>query len=198
MYVYGVQFQKCNRLKSVSRIEFTEIEGVKILKAKVSNDLRGSFIKFDPGKLLLDELGNVAVSINPRAGTIRGIHIQVEPYAEEKIVSCIQGSTFEVIIDLRPKSLSFGKFATFELSQNEVNQVYLPKGIAHGFQTLSHQTIIHYFLTSKYSPESSYTVDPFGDLNIQWPFKNFAISEKDSKGVSMEYAAQKYAESLNT
>ena len=102
----------------MSRIEFTEIEGVKVLKAKTSNDLRGSFIKFDPGKLLLDELSNVAVSINPRAGTIRGIHIQVEPYAEEKIVSCIQGSTFEVIIDLRPNSLSFGKFATFELSQN--------------------------------------------------------------------------------
>ncbi len=175
----------------------TEIQGVKILNATTSSDLRGSFVKFDPNNLLSEKLGYVALSINPKVGTIRGIHLQIEPYAEEKIVSCIQGSTFEVIVDLRPDSVSFGKFATFELSYKNFNQVYLPKGIAHGFQTLSPQTILHYFLTSKYSPESSLTVDPFGDLKINWPIRDFAISEKDTKGVSMEFAAQKYAQSLD-
>jgi len=181
----------------VSYINITEIEGVKLIQAIYANDSRGSFIKFHPGNLLFEKLNTVAVSINPKAGTIRGIHLQVEPFAEEKIVSCIQGSTFEVIVDIRPNSGSFGKVATFELSQENAKQVYLPKGIAHGFQTLLPDTIVHYFLTSQYSIESSYSIDPFGDLDIPWPISELLISEKDTKGVSLEYAAQKYAESLN-
>jgi dTDP-4-dehydrorhamnose 3,5-epimerase len=179
----------------VSNIDISNIEGVKLVSARTSTDFRGSFVKFDSEKFLSEELGNVAVSINPRVGTIRGLHFQVEPYAEEKIVSCIQGSAFEVVVDLRPNSKSFGEYATFELSQKNVTQVYLPKGIAHGFQTLSPDTILHYFLTSEYSLESSYTINPFGDLNIKWPVQEFSISEKDAGGVSMEYAAKKFAES---
>ena len=180
----------------MSFINVTEIEGVKLVETIYSNDSRGRFIKFHPEEFLHKKLESVAVSINPKAGTIRGIHLQVEPFAEEKIISCIQGSTFEVIVDIRPNSKSFGKVATFELSQENTNQVYLPKGVAHGFQTLLPETIVHYFLTSQYSPESSYSIDPFGDLGIDWPIKEFSISEKDTNGVSLEYAAQKYAESL--
>lgn len=180
----------------MSRINVTEIEGVELVEAITADDSRGRFIKFQPTGLLLGSLDSVAISINPRAGTIRGIHLQVEPFAEEKIVSCIQGSTFEVIVDIRPNSKSFGKVATFELSQENAKLVYLPKGVAHGFQTLLPETIVHYFLTSHYSLESSYSIDPFGDLGIDWPIQELSISEKDSKGVSLEYAAQKYAESL--
>ena len=181
----------------MSHINVAEIEGVKLIQAIYANDSRGDFFKFHPDNFLFEKLTTVAVSINPKAGTIRGIHLQVEPFAEEKIISCIQGSTFEVIVDIRPYSRSFGKVATFELSQKNAKQVYLPKGIAHGFQTLLPDTIVHYFLTSQYSTESSYSIDPFGDLNIDWPISEFLISEKDTKGVSLEYAAQKYAESLN-
>lgn len=181
----------------MTHINITEIDGVKLVEAIYSNDSRGRFIKFYPEEFLHRKLESVAVSINPKAGTIRGIHLQIEPFAEEKIVSCIQGSTFEVIVDIRPNSRSFGKVATFELSQENAKQVYLPKGVAHGFQTLLPETIVHYFLTSQYSPESSYSIDPFGDLHIDWPIKELSISEKDTKGVSLEYAAQKYAESLN-
>jgi len=181
----------------VSHFSVTEIEGVKLIQAVYSSDSRGSFIKFYADDLRNKKLDSVAVSINPKAGTIRGIHFQLEPYAEEKIVSCIQGSTFEVIVDIRPNSKSFGKVATFELSQENVKQIYLPKGVAHGFQTLLPDTILHYFLTSQYSPESSYSIYPFGNLNIDWPIRELIVSEKDMKGVSLEYAAQKYAESLN-
>lgn len=182
--------------KLVSRINVTEIEGVKLLQGTSSSDSRGRFIKFHPNDFLQNQLDSVAVSINPKAGTIRGIHLQIEPFAEEKIVSCIQGSTFEVIIDIRQDSKSFGQVATFELSQDNALQVYLPKGVAHGFQTLKPETIVQYFLTSQYSPESSYSIDPFSDLGIVWPLKEFSISEKDTLGVSLEYAAQKYTESL--
>ena len=173
-----------------------EIPGVKLTRAFNSNDSRGSFIKFIPQNFLHKNLDSVAVSINPQAGTIRGIHFQVEPFAEEKIISCIQGSSFEVILDVRPKSPSFGKIATIELSQENLLQVYLPKGVAHGFQTLLPNTVIHYCLTSKYTPEYSYSINPFGDLKIDWPLKEILISEKDALGVSFALAARAYADSL--
>jgi dTDP-4-dehydrorhamnose 3,5-epimerase len=179
-------------------VDFSEIEGVKILQATSTSDSRGDFVKFHPGKVLFERLNSIAVSINPKIGTIRGLHLQVEPFAEEKIVSCIQGSTFEVIVDIRPNSKSFGKVATFQLSQENAMQVFLPKGIAHGFQTLLPETIVHYCLTSEYSSESSITIDPFGDLDIDWPISDFLISEKDKMGMTLEYAAQKFAESLYT
>ena len=181
----------------MSYIELSDIEGVKLVQAVSSSDSRGLFVKFHPKNFLHSKLDSVAVSINPKAGTIRGIHFQIEPFAEEKIVTCIQGSTFEVIIDIRPKSKSFGKIATFELSRENANQVYLPKGIAHGFQTIMPDTIVQYFLTSQYSPEFSYSIHPFGDLGIEWPLKELSISKKDAQGVSLAYAAQKYAESLH-
>ena len=181
----------------MSQICLTDIEGVKLIRAVSSSDFRGLFIKFQPDDFLKDKLGSVAVSINPKAGTIRGIHLQIEPFAEEKIVTCLQGSTYEVIIDIRPNSKSFGKIATFELSSRTANQIYLPKGIAHGFQTLMPETIVQYFLTSRYSLESSYSIDPLSELGIDWPLKELSISERDSQGVSWTYAAQMYAESLN-
>ncbi len=173
-----------------------EIEGVQYIDALSKSDSRGTFIKFLPDNLLIEGLNSVAISINPKVGTIRGIHLQVEPFAEEKVVSCIQGSTYEVIVDLRPNSKTFGKVNTFELSKENAQQVYLPKGVAHGFQTLAPETIVHYFLTSQYSLEASCVIDPFGDLNIEWPIREYLISKKDLNGVSLEYAAQLYAESL--
>lgn len=182
----------------MSSIDSINFEGVKLVSAFSTSDSRGTFIKFIPDELFLEELNSVAISINPKVGTIRGIHLQVEPYAEEKIISCIQGSTYEVIVDIRPNSKTFGKIATFELSRENSLQVYLPKGIAHGFQTLMPDTIVHYALTSQYSFESSYTIDPFGGLNIQWPIGNYSISEKDLNGMPLEFVAQKYAESIDS
>jgi dTDP-4-dehydrorhamnose 3,5-epimerase len=173
-----------------------EIDGVRITQIKSVSDTRGTFIKFHPLQEFEDTLDSVALSFNPNPGTIRGLHFQVEPFAEEKLVACVQGSIFDVIVDLRPSSRTFGKWTSFELSAANVLQVYLPKGIAHGFQTLVPDSIIHYSLGASYSPESSYSIDPFGDLAIDWPLKDLSISEKDAQGESLSFAAQKYAESL--
>ena len=182
--------------KLVPTINSTEIEGVKLIQPSNSVDSRGRFIKFNSEGMLQSKLGSVAVSINPYVGTVRGLHLQIEPFAEEKLVSCIQGSTFEVIVDIRNDSKSFGKVATFELSQENALQVYIPKGVAHGFQTLLPETIVHYFLTSQYSPDFSYSIDPFGDLGINWPIEELSVSDKDSRGLTFTSAAQLYAESL--
>ena len=173
------------------------IDGVRITQFKLTTDIRGTFIKLHPLGELGNSLDSVALSFNPNPGTIRGLHFQVEPFAEEKLVSCVQGSVFDVIVDLRPGSETFGKWSSFELSAENALQAFLPKGIAHGFQTLLPNSIIHYGLSVSYSIVSSYTIDPLGDLNIDWPMSLFSISEKDARGISLTSAAQKYAESLN-
>ena len=98
---------------------------------------------------------------------------------------------------MRPESITFGNWTSFELSAENALQMYLPKGIAHGFQTLIPNTIIHYGLSASHSLESSYAINPFGDLGIDWPLKAHSVSEKDAQGVSLAYAAEKYAESLS-
>lgn len=173
-----------------------EIGGVRITQLKSVHDVRGTFIKFHPLIEFESSLNSVALSFNPIPGTIRGLHFQVEPFAEEKLVACVQGSIFDVIVDLRPSSRTFGKWTSFELSAANALQVYLPKGIAHGFQTLLPDSIIHYSLSSTYSPEFSYAITPFGDIGIDWPMKAHLVSKRDESGVSLSFAAQKYAESL--
>ena len=172
------------------------ISGVSLTASHNSSDARGEFIKYTPDNFFIEGLDSVAVSINPQVGTIRGIHFQVAPFAEEKIISCIQGSSFEVIIDLRLDSPTYGQISTFELSEENFVQVYLPKGVAHGFQTLVPNTIIHYCLTSTYSPEYSHSIKPIGDIEISWPLENSLISEKDRLGMSFGEAVQVYADSL--
>lgn len=179
-------------------IPAAEIEGVRVTESNSASDSRGTFIKIQPHLEFQDALDSVATSINPRAGTIRGLHFQIPPYAEEKIVTCIQGSIFDVIVDIRPGSKTFGKCATFELSAKNGTQVYLPVGIAHGFQTLHSDTIVQYCLSASYSPEFAFSIDPFGELEINWPLKEFSISEKDAGGLSFSTAANKYAQSIKS
>ncbi len=172
------------------------IDGVRITRFKSTSDFRGTFIKLHPLSELENSLDSVALSFNPKRGTIRGLHFQVEPFSEEKLVTCVQGAIFDVIMDLRPTSQTFGKWTSFELSAESAFQAYLPRGIAHGFQTLSPNTIVHYGLTAQHSLESSYAINPLGEVGIDWPVKEFSISEKDSQGISLAYALQKYSESL--
>ena len=126
------------------------------------------------------------------------LHFQVEPFAEEKLITCVQGIIFDVVVDLRPNSRTFGKWTSFELSAENALQAYLPKGVAHGFQTLMPDSIIHYSLSSTYSPEFSYAINPFGDIGIDWPITGNSVSQRDLDGISFLSAAQKYAESLNS
>lgn len=178
------------------RIEVRNIEGVLFTPLVCQEDERGRFLKYEFESQVDREKYYSAVSINPYKGTIRGIHFQIEPYAEEKIISCLQGSTFEVIVDLRPTSNSFGRYSTFELSDQAGIQIFLPKGIAHGFQTTTSNTIVHYELTANHSPDCSFSIDPFSELDVEWPLKVSRISSKDSSGLSLTEASQKYAQSL--
>ena len=175
-----------------------EIDGVRVIQVDPFRDPRGTFIKFEPMLQFENRLDSVALSSNPKKGTIRGLHFQVEPFGEEKLVSCIQGAIFDVIVDLRPNSKSVGKWCSFELSAINAIQLYLPKGVAHGFQTLMSDSSLHYCLSSTYSPDNSFSIAPFGELDIDWPIKDFSISERDSNGLSISIGLQKYADSLKS
>ena len=173
-----------------------DIDGVRINQIQSTSDSRGSFFKFHPLSEIDNPLDSVALSFSPNTGTVRGLHFQVDPFAEEKMVTCIQGSIFDVIVDLRPSSKTFGKWASFDLSGVNLLQLYLPKGIAHGFQTLLPNSIVHYCLTAKYATNSSYVIDPFGDLDISWPMDTKNVSDRDKNGLTFTNAAEKYASSM--
>lgn len=109
-------------------------------------------------------------SLSIRAGTIRGLHFQTPPAAQGKLVRCLAGRLFDVAVDLRSDSPTFGKWLSVELSPEENNQLWIPEGFAHGFCTLEPNSVISYRVTSYYSPENDKGVawdDP--DIAVDWP-----------------------------
>lgn len=173
------------------------IEGVNITDLLEHSDIRGKFLKFTPNTEFKDSNFSVAISHNKNQGTIRGLHFQVAPYSEEKLVCCIQGAIFDVLLDLRPNSSTFACWASFTLDEANRKLIYLPKGIAHGFQTLKPDSIVHYCLTSRYAPEYAVSVNPFEQNAIAWPIAKHFLSERDAAGLSFDDASKKFAASLS-
>jgi len=113
-------------------------------------------------------------------GTLRGMHFQKAPAAEVKLIRCIRGSIFDVIVDLRKSSPTFLQYFGVELSEQNMRMIYVPEGFAHGFQTLQDYTELIYHHTAFYAPDQDGGIrynDP--RINIQWPLAITSISEKD-------------------
>jgi len=120
------------------------------------------------------------ISYNIKKGTLRGMHYQAAPYAEAKIVSCISGAIYDVIIDLRRDSPTYCQWFAVELSSDNYRMLYIPVGLAHGFQTLKEYTAVYYQMSEFYNPDSSRGVrwdDP--SFGVEWPIKKAIISLKD-------------------
>ena len=119
-------------------------------------------------------------SLSAMKGTLRGMHYQLEPKAETKIVRCIRGALYDVILDLRQDSPSFGQWFGAELTAENRRMMYVPKGFAHGFLTLEANTEAFYMVTEFYAPEMERGIrwnDP--RFRIEWPLEPAVISEKD-------------------
>jgi len=122
-------------------------------------------------------------SFNAIKGTLRGIHYQIVPYEEAKIIRCIRGKVYDVIVDLRSKSPTYLQWMGFELSSENRKMLYVPENFAHGYLTLADNTEVFYQVSQFYSPGSESGIrwdDP--SINIKWPkIANLIISEKDKK-----------------
>ncbi|MDZ7263418.1 MAG: dTDP-4-dehydrorhamnose 3,5-epimerase [candidate division KSB1 bacterium] len=120
------------------------------------------------------------VSYNIRKGTIRGLHQQISPFEETKLVRCIRGGIYDVVLDLRPESPAYKKWLGVELSAEKRNAIYIPPGMAHGYQTLTDNAEVFYQVSQVYAPNYERGIrwnDPaFG---IEWPLQPTVISEKD-------------------
>lgn len=180
----------------ISQTYVQHLDGVHTETSKLSGDSRGYFIKMESLTSMSNGIDSIAVSFNPLIGTIRGFHFQFEPYAEEKIVTCLQGAILDVLLDLRPDSSTYGSWTTLELNDTNRLSVYLPKGIAHGFQTTEIDTHVQYCLGAAYSPEHAVTINPFGIEDLDWPIKTHVVSDKDLQGISFLEGAKLYRSSI--
>lgn len=168
------------------------LKGACIIVPETHSDTRGLFARLFCEKDL-EPIGHTKriVQINHsrtvKKGAIRGMHFQYPPKAEIKIIKCIRGSVFDVIIDLRKDSKTFLEWHSEILSYKNMKMMYAPEGFAHGFQTLEDNSELLYFHTEFYDPISEGAVR-FDDprINIQWPLEITDISERDSKHPVLE------------
>jgi dTDP-4-dehydrorhamnose 3,5-epimerase len=127
------------------------------------------------------------VSFNSRKGTLRGMHYQVAPHAEAKLVRCTRGSIYDAVLDLRPESPTYKQWVGLTLTAEDRNMAYIPEGCAHGFLTLEDDTEVFYQMSEFYDPESARGVrwdDPaFG---IIWPAQVEVISQRDANYLAFE------------
>ena len=167
-------------------IEKTNIEGAYIIQNNYIEDERGYFLRL----FCNDELKKVGIdfevkqsnmSYSAKKGTLRGMHYQMPPYAEIKVFRCIKGAVFDAIADIRKDSPTYGKHFTVELSEENGKMIYIPPYVAHGIQTLENDSMVVYFVSELYVPNSLAYLrwdDPF--FNIKWPkCENRIMSEKD-------------------
>lgn len=168
-------------------MKFTELDiaGVYLITLEPYRDERGFFARawcrheFEEHGLA-PHVAQVNVSYNKHAGTLRGMHYQMPPYGETKLVRCTRGAIYDVVIDMRPDSPSFRSWVGAELTADNRQMLYVPENFAHGFITLTDNTEITYQVSQFYTPEAERGVrydDPaFG---IEWPVPIRVVSEKD-------------------
>ncbi len=166
---------------------FTELSlaGAFLIEPEPHRDERGFFARSwcrqaFASQGLNSELVQCNISFNRHKGLIRGMHYQIAPHAEIKLVRCTQGAIYDVIVDLRSHSPSFKQWIALELTQENHQMLYIPEGFAHGFQTLTEQSEVFYQMSSDYHPESARGLrwnDPA--VGIVWPLSDPLLSERD-------------------
>lgn len=161
-----------------------EIPETVLIQPKVFEDDRGFFLEI----YKKDEMENFGIKgdfvqdnhSRSKRGVLRGLHFQKEPYAQAKIVRCIRGEIYDVVVDLRRNSQTFSRYLGLVLSEENRHQLYVPRGCAHGFLALSEVAEVVYKVDNVYSPKSEGGLiwnDP--DVDVTWPIDDLIISERD-------------------
>lgn len=166
----------------------TEIEGLIILEPTVHGDNRGYFMEAFSDKVFRSLVGDVDFvqenESKSKYGVVRGLHFQEEPFAQAKLVRAVSGVIWDIAVDIRKGSPTFGKYVAIELSEDNKRQLFIPRGFAHGFSVLSEEAIFQYKCDNYYNPESEGAIlwnD--AELDIDWriPEQDVIVSDKDKK-----------------
>src|SRR5438034_3307954 len=159
----------------------TKIEGVYLIQPKLISDDRGYFTRIFCKNELKDQnisypIAQINRSFTKDIGMIRGMHYQKSPKGEDKIVQCLQGAIFDVALDLRKNSKTFGQWVGETLTAENMTMLLVPKGFAHGFQILEKNTTVQYFVSQFYAPKYENGIR-WNDLffNITWPINKNVI-----------------------
>ena len=166
--------------------------GVLELRSQVFEDSRGSFSETFSRRTMAGfgidlEFCQDNESFSSSSGTVRGLHLQVEPHAQGKLVRVVHGAIFDVAVDIRPDSPTFGQHTSVELKAGDNRALWIPAGFAHGFCTLADETVVSYKATDFYAPDCERSIrfdDP--DLGIDWPVDSTdaVLSDKDAAAPS--------------
>jgi len=162
-----------------------KLAGVYLIEPNIFADERGVFRRHFCDKEfaeynIVTEVRQSNVSENKFAHTLRGFHYQVPPHGEGKTLSCLKGSIYDIIVDLRPQSQTYMQWSSFELNEENRRSIHIAPGCANAFLTLEDESLIHYYCSQPYTPSAErgirYNDPAFG---FDWPFDPVVISEKD-------------------
>jgi len=170
----------------------TKIEGLIIIEPCVFNDDRGFFMESYNQKVFIENGINVNFIQDNHSqstkGVLRGLHFQKPPFSQDKLIRCTKGEVFDVVVDLRKDSSTFGQWESIIISEENKKMIFIPKGFAHGFLVLSDMAEFQYKCSNFYNKESESGLlynDP--ELNINWPnLENLILSEKDQLWPKLE------------
>lgn len=168
------------------KIRPTSLRGVHVVVIEAIEDSRGvfgrSFCADEFRRHGLDpRVTQCSLSVSRRRGTLRGLHYQAAPHGEAKLVRCVRGAVYDVALDLRPDSPAFRKWIAVDLDAGGREALYLPEGVAHGYQTLADDTEMVYQMSVPYHPEAARGVrwnDPA--FSIRWPIADPILAERDA------------------
>ena len=162
-------------------MRFAEIglPGAYVVELERREDERGWFARlWDPNELgaegLDPRIAQISAAWNERGGTLRGLHYQADPHGEAKLVRCTRGSIYDVLVDLRPESPAYRRWIAVELREEDPRMLYVPRGVAHGYQTLADGTETLYLISEFYRPELQ--------RGVRWDDPAFAIRWPDADG----------------
>jgi dTDP-4-dehydrorhamnose 3,5-epimerase len=169
----------------------TDIEGLVVIEPKVFGDHRGYFFESFRQDRFTDAVGypvNFVQDNESRSvkGVLRGLHFQLPPVAQGKLVRVTKGAVLDVALDIRKDSPTFGKHFSIELNEDNKRQLWIPPGFAHGFVSLIDDTVFQYKCTNYYSPENECAILwSDSDLNIDWKLNDVTVSEKDKNALTL-------------
>jgi len=165
--------------------DWTEFRGVGVEPAEVHADERGNLTKLaDVGDGDNLPVRQVVTAHNRVRGTVRGLHVQLEPSPETKRLWCVRGEILDVLVDVRPMEPTYGDWTAIPLDGEKPDLVTIPPGVAHGYQTLTDDTLVVYLIDGTFDPIHSRALrwdDPA--VGIEWPLEVTAISERDRAGL---------------